>query len=280
MAWELELDLEDYEPEDAFTSGDSPASECVAVAPVSSATEAWVHGKIGTFDPEAVERGERARRAMDVARAMYERGLLTDETLSVTYPLLWDKVARKRASTKECERALFVWRGVFRWLEACKPSIDTIVSTGLTSVTLRKLGTSEAATASRKIRDWHKVTRYQLKRVEEANEPEAYQLALRFMLNLLAGFMNTRYWAVAENARSVEDRALGGNNCKYNAVGAPKSAYRLVIHNQMGVQVSPTLRKREPVYIPPEVDSPESPTESIQPFPKVQHKKSKLRKYT
>ena len=264
MAWELELDLEDYEPEDAFAE-DSFANEVVAVEPPTA------NGKV--IDMEAVERHERARRALNVARAMYERGLLTDETLMATYPMIWDKVARKRAATKECERALAVWRGVFYWLGECKPSVDVITSTGLTSVTLRKLGTSEAATASRKIRDWHKVTRYNLHKAEQANEPEAYVLALRFMLNLLAGFMNTRYWAIAENERSVADRALGGNNCKYSPVGAPKSAYKLVIHNQMGVQVSASLKRAEPVYIQPDVDSPDRPTEAIQPFPKIQTKK-------
>ena len=269
MAWELELDLEDYEPEDAF-AGDSLASECVSVAPPPTA-----NGKV--IDLEAAERHELARRALNVARAMYERGLLTDSTLATTYPLLWDKVARKQAAHSECKRAIALWRDMLAWMGELKPGLDTVVSTGLASVKLASLGTSVAAEASRKIRDWHKVTRYNLHKAEHANEPESYILAMRFTLNLLSGFMNTRYWAIAENARSVEDRALGGNNCKYSPVGAPKSAYKLVIHNQMGVQVSASLKRAEPVYVSPEVDSPESPTESIKPFPKIQIKK-KLRK--
>ena len=268
MSWELDLDLDDYEPDDAFAS-----DACVPAT--HEATEAVVHGKIVVFDHDYVERAERARRAINVARAMYERGLLTDETLAATYPLLWDKEARKRAADAELKRAVKVWQDLLVWLEECKPSVDVITSTGLTSVTLRKLGTSEAASAGRKIRDWHKVTRNNLKKAQEASEPEAYQLALRYLLNLLAGFMNTRYWAIRENERSVEDRSLGGNNCKYNAVGAPKSAYMLVIHNQMGVQVSASLKRAEPVYIPQDVDSPEYRTEAIQPFPTVQHKKKR-----
>ena len=270
MSWELILDLEAYEPDDAFAS-DGLGSACVSAMPDNPTVA--VHGKIVMFDQDHVERAERARRAINVARAMYERGLLTDETLAATYPLLWDKEARKRAADAECKRAVTLWRDLVAWFDEFKPSVGVITSTGLASVTLAKLGTSEASYASRKIRDWHKVTRYNLHKAQESNEPEAYVLALRFVMNLLTGFLNTRYWAIRENARSVEDRALGGNNCKYNAVGAPKSTGKLVIHNQLGVRVSASLKRAEPVYIPPQVDSPEHPTEAIQPFPKVQHKK-------
>lgn len=273
MSWELNLDLEAYEPDDAFAS-DGLGSACVSAMPDNPTVA--VHGKIVVFAPDYAERAERARRAINVARAMYERGLLTDETLAATYPLLWDKEARKRAAAAECKRAVTLWRDLVAWLDEFKPSVDVITSTGLASVTLAKLGTSEASYASRKIRDWHKVTRYNIHKATESHEPEAYVLALRFVMNLLTGFMNTRYWAIRENARSVEDRALGGNNCKYNAVGAPKSAYKLVMHNQMGVQVSASLKRAEPVYTPPAIDSPEYRTEAIQPFPpKVQHKKKR-----
>lgn len=279
MSWELDLDLDDYEPDDAFAS-DVLVAESALVTQEARAVEVIVHGKIVTFDFDAAERNERARRALNVARAMYERGLLTDETLAATYPLLWDKAVRKRARDAELKRAVKVWQDLLAWLEECKPSIDVITSTGLTSVTLRKLGTSEAATASRKIRDWHKVTRFNLHKAQESNEPEAYQLALRFILNLLSGFMNTRYWAIAENARSVEDRALGGNNCKYNAVGAPKSAYKLVMHNQMGETiVSPSLKKLQPagrINAYEGIDSPETITPSALPFPKVTMKRKRI----
>ena len=277
MSWELDLDLDDYEPDDAFASD---VLERACVPATHADTVAVVHGKIVVFDHDHVERAERARRAINVARAMYARGLLTDETLAATYPLLWDKEARKRADDAECKRAVKLWRDLAAWLEECKPSVDVITSTGLTSVTLRKLGTSEAATASRKIRDWHKVTRHNLKKAQESNEPEAYVLALRFILNLLAGFMNTRYWVIRENERSVEDRSLGGNNCKYNAVGAPKSAYKLVMHNQLGETiVSPSLKKLQPagrVHAYEGIDSPETVIPSVLPFPKIQHKKKRI----
>lgn len=270
MAWEIELDLSDYEPEDAFT-GDDLAAESVPVLPVSA------NGRV--IDLEAAERNERVRRAVNVARAMYDRGLLTDETLAATYPLLWDKVVRKRVAVEQCKTAVKVWREMLHWLDECQPGLDTVMETGFASVTMRKLGTSEAAAASRKIRDWHKVTRYRLRKAEEAGDCAGYIRALRFMVDLLAGFMNTRYWAIAENARSVEDRALGGNKCKYNAVGAPKSPYKLVMHNQIGMQVSASLKRAEPVYMPTQPDSPEHRTDDIAPFPKIQTKRSKLRKW-
>ena len=91
--------------------------------------------------------------------------------------------------------------------------------------------------------------------------------------------MHTRYWAIIENARSVEARALGQRDF-YNATGKPKSSYKLVMHNQLGeTVVSPSLKKLQPagrVDAYEGIYSPETAVPAVMPFPKVKVKRKRI----
>lgn len=214
-----------------------------------------------------------------VVQSMHSMGLLSDSALAESLPWVWDKEARKRARASGAASANALMLETLHWLTESQPPMATIVATGLASVQCAELGTSGAASASRKIRDWYKVTSYKLQKAQEAQESAAYIAALEFQHRVLKEFLNTRFFAVRENARSVEARALGGNNCKYNPTGAPKSAYKLVMHNQLGESVvSPALKKLQPigrVDAYEGIDSPPTATPSVLPFPKVTVKKKR-----
>lgn len=209
-------------------------------------------------------------------QTMYSMGLLNDSALAESMPWLWDIEARKRAREIGAASANSLMLETLRWLAESQPPMATIAATGLASVQCAKLGTSGASAASRKIRDWFKVTGYMLRKAQDAQDSAAYIAALEFQHNVLKAFLNTRLFAVRENMRSVESRALGGNNCKYEPTGAPKSAYGLVIHNQLGETiVSPALKKLQPagkVDAYEGIDSPKTVTPSVMPFPKIKVK--------
>ena len=213
-------------------------------------------------------------------QAMHSMGLLSDQGMAEAMPWMWDREARKRARAKATAEANSLMLETMAWLAESQPSMDTILQTGLASVQCAQLGTSAAAAASRKIRDWSKVTGFKLRKAQAAKDSAAYIAALEFQHNILKSFMNTRLFAIRENERSVEARALGGNNCKYEPTGAPKSTYNLVMHNQMGeTVVSPALRKLQPagkVNAYEGIDSPEMTVPEVLPFPKV-HVKRKRR---
>ena len=213
-------------------------------------------------------------------QTMYSRGLLSDAALAESMPWMWDREARKRARANNAASANKLMYETLRWLTESQPPMATIVATGLASIQCAKLGTSTAAEASRKIRDWYKVTGFRLRKAQAADESAAYIAALEFQYNVLKSYMNTRLWAVRKNASSVESRAYGGNNCKYTPTGAPKSSYNLVIHNQMGeTVVSASLKKLQPagrVDAYEGIDSPETSTPWVMPFPKVQVKKKRI----
>ena len=220
------------------------------------------------------------QRTARTVHTMHSLGLLSDSALAEAMPWLWDKEARKRARAKGAASANALMLETLRWLTESQPPMAVIVRTGLASVQCAELGTSKASTSSRKIRDWFKVTRYKLSKAQSEQEPPAYIAALEFQHNVLKSFLNTRYFAVRENIRSVEAKSLGGNNCKYEPTGAPKSGYRLVIHNQMGeTVVSPALKKLQPagrIHEYEDIDSPEAVTPSILPYPKVKLKKKRI----
>ena len=216
------------------------------------------------------------QRTAQVVQTMHEMGLLNDAALAESMPWLWDIEARKRARETGAASANILMLETLNWLAESQPPMATIVATGLASVQCAELGTSSAASASRKIRDWHKVTGYKLRKAQETQDSAAYIAALEFQHSVLQSFMNTRFFAIRENERSVESHALGGNNCKYNPTGAPKSSFGLVIHNQMGESVvSPALRKLQPsgkIDAYEGVDSPPTVTPSVMPFPKIRVK--------
>lgn len=222
------------------------------------------------------ERIAALQRTVRVVQSMHAMGLLDDAALAASMPWLWDIEARAKARTVGAANANKVMLETLSWLAESQPPMATIVATGLASIQCARLGTSGAASASRKIRDWHKVTGYKLRKAQETQDSEAYIAALEFQHNVLKAFLNTRFFAVRENERSVEARALGGNNCKYTPEGAPKSAYGLVIHNQLGeTVVSPALKKLQPagkVDAYEGIDSPETITPSVMPFPKIKVK--------
>ena len=213
-------------------------------------------------------------------QTMHSMGLLNDSALAESMPWLWDREARKRARATGVASANRLMLETLSWLTESQPPMDTIVATGLASVQYAELGTSPASEASRKIRDWYKVTGHRLRKAQAADESAACVAALEFQYNLLKSFLNTRFFAVRENARSVEARALGGNNCRYEPTGAPKSAYKLVMHNQLGETiVSPSLKKLQPagkVDAYEGIDSPETVTPSVMPFPKVTIKRKRI----
>ena len=216
------------------------------------------------------------QRTARTVQTMYSMGLLNDAALAASMPWLWDKTVRAKARTNGAANANKVMLETLSWLAESQPPMATIVATGLASVQCAELGTSGASHASRKIRDWYKVTGYKLRKAQDAQDSVAYIAALEFQHGVLKSFMNTRFFAIRENERSVEARALGGNNCKYNPTGAPKSSFGLVIHNQMGeAVVSPALRKLQPsgkIDAYEGVDSPPTVTPSVMPFPKIRVK--------
>ena len=219
------------------------------------------------------------QRTAHTVKTMYNMGLLNDAALAESMPWLWDIEARKRARASGVANTNSFMLETLSWLAESQPPMDTIVRTGLASVQCSELGTSAASAASRKIRDWSKVTGFRLRLAQSKQDSAAYIAALEFQYNVLKAFLNTRFFAVRENARSVEARALGGNNCKYNPTGAPKSAYQLVMHNQIGQAiVSPALSKLQPagkVDAYEGIDSPETVTPAVLPFPKVKVKKKR-----
>ena len=226
------------------------------------------------------ERIAALQRTARTVQAMHSMGLLSDSALAESMPWLWDLEARKKARANGAASANCFMLETLSWLSESQPPMATLVSTGLVSVQCAELGTNTASSASRKIRDWHKVTGYKLRKAQSEQDSPAYIAALEFQHSVLKSFLNTRFFAVRENIRSVESRALGGNNCKYNPTGAPKSPYKLVMHNQMGeTTVSPALKKLQPagkVDAYEGIYAPETVTPSVLPFPKVTVKKKRL----
>ena len=281
------LNLEGFgEEDDAETSGDVSA---FVMELAESARPDSVYVEFGANGERAVkakaDTGWRdhiaaLQRTASTLKAMHSMGLLNDAALAESMPWMWDLEARKRARARNVASANKLMYETLSWLAESQPPMATIVATGLASVQCAQLGTSTASEASRKVRDWFKVTSYKLGKAKAAQDSPAYIAALEFQHNVLKSFMNTRFFAVRENARSVEARAFGGNNCKYEPTGAPKSAYGLVIHNQMGETiVSPSLKKLQPagrVDAYEGIDSPETATPSVMPFPKVQVKKKRI----
>ena len=220
------------------------------------------------------------QRTARTVQAMHSMGLLSDSALAESMPWLWDIEARKRARASGVANTNSFMLETLSWLAESQPPMATLVSTGLVSVQCSELGTSKASSASRKIRDWHKVTGFKLRKAQAEQDSPAYIAALEFQHNVLKSFLNTRFFAVRENAYSIESKALGGNNCKYNPTGAPKSAFKLVMHNQIGETiVSPAMKKLvaagkidayEGIY------APETVTPSVLPFPKVTVKKKRI----
>ena len=281
------LNLDGFgEEDDDETSGDVSA---FVLELAESAKPESVYIEFGADGKRAVkakaDEGWRDRIAavqhtVRTVQTMYSLGLLNDAALAESMPWLWDRKARKRARANNVASANKLMFETLSWLAESQPPMDTIVATGLASVQCAKLGTSTASAASRKIRDWFKVTSHKLGKAQAADESAAYVAALEFQHNVLKSFLNTRFFAVRENARSVAARALGGNNCKYEPTGAPKSSYNLVVHNQLGETiVSPSLKKLQPagkVDAYEGIDSPETVTPSVMPFPKVTVKRKRI----
>lgn len=227
--FEIELDLSCFSMDDL--ADDLDVSEFVAevVAPqLGQGKTTQQRPTDRVLDLEELERLKKHVQVCNIARTMHERGLMTDEALSEGFSFIWDNVQRKRIRAEKCKESIALINETFQWLNEFQPGLDFVIKTGLESVTLRNLGRSEAASASRKIRDWHKVTRYKLKKAHDAGESQAYINALTFVETLLRGFMNTRFFAVRENERSVKERALGQRDF-YHATGKPKSSYQLVL---------------------------------------------------
>ena len=281
------LNLEGFgEEDDAETSGDVSAfvmELAESAKPESVYVEFDAGGKRAVKAKADAWWRDRVAALQHTARTvqtMHSMGLLDDAALAESMPWLWDREARKRARATGVASANKLMFETLSWLAESQPPMATIVATGLASVQCAKLGTSPASEASRKIRDWYKVTGHRLRKAQAAEDSAAYVAALEFQYNVLKSFLNTRFFAVRENARSVEDRALGGNNCRYEPTGAPKSAYKLVMHNQLGETiVSPSLKKLQPagrVDAYEGIDSPETVTSSVLPFPKVTVKRKRI----
>ena len=254
-----------------------------AAKPDSVYTQFDANGKLvvsAKADTGWRDRIAALQRTASTVKAMHSMGLLSDAALAESMPWMWDLEARKRARARNVASANKLMFETLSWLAESQPPMATIVATGLASVQCAQLGTSTASEASRKIRDWYKVTGFRLRKAQAAGDSAAYIAALEFQHNVLKSFMNTRFFAVSENARSVEARALGGNNCKYEPTGAPKSSYKLVMHNQMGEAiVSPALKKLQPagrVDAYEGIYSPETAVPSVMPFPKVKVKRKRI----
>ena len=252
---EFELDLSVFDPIEEM--GEECEAEAVADTQYASDLPTleyfprWHDAKAShereILNEDALSALMKRVSVCNIAQRMYDQGLMGEESFKEGFFHLWETSARKRAAKALTVEYVSHMREVSRWLDEFQPTLPTIVETGLASVKLANLGRSDAAKASRKIRDWYKVTRYTRTRALERGDSKAFIDALAFVQALLEGYMNTRFFAVRENARSVESRALGGNNCKYTPTGAPKSTYRLVMHNQMGETiVSPALKKVQP----------------------------------
>lgn len=257
---------------DAETSDDVSAfvlELAEAAKPDSVYTQFDANGKLvvsAKADTGWRDRIAALQRTASTVKAMHSMGLLTDSALAESMPWLWDREARRRTRANNAASANALMLETLRWLTESQPPMDTVVATGLASVQHAKLGTSTASEASRTIRDWYKVTGFRLRKAQAVGDSAAYIAALEFQHNVLKSFMNTRFFAVRENIRSVEARALGGNNCKYEPTGAPKSAYKLVMHNQLGETiVSPALKKVQPAG-------------DITPSPKITFKNRRITK--
>ena len=275
------LNLEGFGDEDEMND-DTSSFILELAAEAASAASVYVEygadGKRLVKAPSTEWREQIAslQRTVRVVQSMYAMGLLNDAALAESMPWLWDKEARARARAANVARENTLMLETLWWLAESQPPMATIVATGLASVRCAELGTSGAAAASRKIRDWYKVTAHKLRKAQDAQDSAAYIAALEFQHSVLKSFMNTRFFAIRENERSVESRALGGNNCRYNPTGAPKSSYGLVIHNQLGETiVSPSLKKLQPagkIDAYEGIDSPEFITPSVMPFPNIRVK--------
>ena len=223
----FELDLSCFEMEDLTDDSDNMSDVSAFVSELVGQPAKPLDSKGRIIDTEAYELLLKKVQVCRVARTMYERGLMTDESLQEGFSFIWDEIQRKRIRGEKNREYAQLISETMRWIAELKPGLETVIETGLQSVTLRNLGRSEAASASRKIRDWHKVTRYNLRKAHEANESQAYINALSFVETLLRGFMNTRFFAIRENERSVQERALGQRDI-YHATGKPKNCYKLV----------------------------------------------------
>ena len=259
----LEL-AESAQPESVYTEFDEDGKQVVR----TKADAGWR------------ERIAALQRTSRTVQTMHSMGLLSDSALAESMPWLWDIEARKRTRATGVASANCFMLETLSWLSESQPPMATLVSTGLVSVQRAELGTSAASSASRKIRDWFKVTGFRLRLAQSKQDSPAYIAALEFQYKVLKSFLNTRFFAVRENIRSVESKSLGGNNCKYEPTGAPKSAYKLVMHNQIGeTVVSPAMKKLQPagkVDAYEGVDSPDTVTPAVLPFPKVTVKKKRI----
>lgn len=251
---DFELDLSAFDPmeeigEDVWADV-QPEAGNASDLPTLEYFPRWHDAKASchreVFDSDALSALMKRVHVCNIAQRMYDQGLMGEESFKEGFFHLWETSARKRAAKALTVEYVKHMRDVSRWLDEFQPPVATIVATGLASVELANLGKSSAAKASRKIRDWYKVTRYARTRALERGDSKAFIDALAFVQALLEGYMNTRYWAIIENSRSVEERALGQRDF-YHATGKPKSTYRLVMHNQMGETiVSPALKKVQP----------------------------------
>ena len=281
------LNLEGF-GEDDYTETSSDVSAFVlelaeAAKPDSVYTQFDANGKLvmsAKADTGWRDRIAALQRTASTVKAMYSMGLLSDAAVAESMPWVWDLEARKRARARNAASANKLMFETLSWLAESQPPMDTVVATGLASVQHAKLGTNTASEASRKVRDWYKVTGFRLRKAQAAGDSAAYIAALEFQHNVLKSFMNTRFFAVCENARSVKARSLGGNNCKYEPTGAPKSSYKLVMHNQLGeTVVSPSLKKLQPagrVDAYEGIYSPETAVPSVMPLPKVKVKRKRI----
>ena len=260
---ELAESAQPAQPESVYTEYDADGKRAV-----KSTAEGWR------------DRIAALQRTARTVQTMHSMGLLSDSALAESMPWLWDLEARKRARANGVASANCFMLETLSWLAESQPPMATLVSTGLVSVQCAELGTNTASSASRKIRDWHKVTGYKLRKAQAEQDSPAYIAALEFQHSVLKSFLNTRFFAVRENIRSVESKALGGNNCKYSPTGAPKSAYKLVMHNHIGETiVSPAMKKLQPagkVDAYEGIYAPETVAPSVLPFPKVTVKKKRI----
>lgn len=272
MELDLDLDLSAFDPIEEMGGDCEPdgAHPDAHLLPTLEYFPRWQDSKPinerELLDSDALSALMKRVHVCNIARRMHEQGLMMEESLKEGFIHLWEAFARKRAAHAISDAYVDHMYEVSRWLAEFKPNVSTIVETGLASVQHAALGTSTAAKASRKIRDWHKVTRYNRTRALERGDSKSFIDALAFVQALLEGYMNTRYWAIIENSRSIEARLFGGNNCKYTPTGMPKSAYRLVIHNQTGETiVSPALKRVQPAG-------------DITPSPKITFKTKRITK--
>lgn len=284
---DFELDLSAFDPMEEIGEGIGadvqPEAGNASDLPTLEYFPRWHDAKASchreVLDSDALSALMKRVHVCNIAQRMYDQGWMGEESFKEGFFHLWETSARKQAAKALTAEYINHMRDVARWLDEFQPTLPTIVETGLASVELVNLGKSSASKASRKIRDWYKVTRYTRTRALERGDSKAFIDALAFVQALLEGYMNTRYWAIIENARSVEARALGQRDV-YNATGKPKSSYKLVMHNQLGeTVVSPALKRVQPagrVDAHEGIYSPETASQAVMPFPKVVVKKKRI----